>query len=114
MKIIRIISTVSVMVISSLVFSGCASGSGAVTGRARPMTSPAAVRVYESMPEKAEVIGTVTVTNPSGFSHYFTHPEVEMLKEEASKLGANGLVVGGSSIHMISGYQVTGIAFFVP
>ena len=68
------------------------------------------------MPEMAEVIGTitVTVTNSGGFSHCFSHPEVGMLEKEASKLGANGLAVGGSSTRMFSGCQVAGIAFFVP
>ncbi len=78
------------------------------------MISPEAVKVYSVAPDKSEIIGTVSCNVPSGFSHYLTHPEVGMLKNEAAQLGANGLVVGEGRVVIFTGYQVSGLAIYVP
>ena len=96
-----------------LVVTGCATGSHIITGRARPMTSPAAVKIYSQMPTGAEVIGSVTVNNPNGFSHEFGSGDTDTLKAEAAKMGANGLVIGSSEMHP-GRFETSGIAIYVP
>lgn len=97
-----------------LIVTGCATGSHVITGRARPMTSPDAVKVYSAKPENAEVLGSVSVREPNGFSHMAGGTMIKVLKEEAAKMGANGLVVGSSELHLGKDYQTDGIAIYVP
>lgn len=77
------------------------------------MSSPSAVKIYAVMPEKAEIIGTVTVNNPNGFSHTFGNADTKVLINEAAKMGANGVVIGGSDFHP-GRFETGGIAIFVP
>jgi hypothetical protein len=103
-----------VLAVLLMLAAGCASSSYIITGRARPTISAELVKVYAAAPTNSEVIGTVSVTNPSGFSHYLNHPETEMLKKEAAQLGANGIIIGADSAQIIVGYQVSAVAIFVP
>ena len=76
------------------------------------MSSPDAVKIYSIMPEKAEVLGAVTVNNPNGFSHSFSSTDTNVLKEEAAKMGANGVVIGGAEMHP-GRFETSGIAIYV-
>lgn len=97
-----------------LLICGCASEQTVITGKARPIISPLAVNVYATVPTNAEIIGTVSVNTPSGFSHYLAHPELEELKEQAANIGANGIVPGQSTTKIFVGYSISAIAIFVP
>lgn len=103
----------NVLLCTLLILTGCASGSHVITGSARPMTSPAAVKIYTEKPANAEVIGSVTCNNPNGFSHSFSSKDVSVLKEEAAKMGANGLIVGQSDLHP-GRFETSGLAIYVP
>ena len=101
-------------IIAAALLTGCATGSHVVTGTARPASSPDQIAVYPSMPKNAEVIGTVTVVNQNGFSHFFGSAELDKMKEEAAQMGANGLLLGDSEVHYLRYAQASGTAIYVP
>jgi hypothetical protein len=94
--------------------TGCVTGSHVLTGTARPASLPEQIAIYPSLPKNAEIIGSVTVVNPNGFSHFWGNGEMEKMKYEAAKMGANGLVVGDSEIHWMRYAQVSATAIYVP
>jgi hypothetical protein len=90
------------------------SSSSVVTGKSRPVFSGEAVKVYSSAPTNSETIGTVTVNVPSGFTHFILHPEVNELKNQAGKIGANGIILGDPTTKLFVGYTHSAVAIFVP
>ena len=77
------------------------------------MTSPDAVKVYSEMPKNAEVLGSVTVENSNGFSHYFGNGELKEFKNQAAQMGANGVVIGAGNVVPLKGYTGGAIAIYV-
>src|SRR6202000_376905 len=74
--------------------TGCASSTHQVTGVKRPSFPPEAVGIYSSMPAHAEVIGFVSANSYDGMTlHQANKDALSMLKTEAGKLGANGVVI---------------------
>ncbi len=63
--------------------AGCASTNRTMVGQARPAISPASVRVYESLPRRAEQVAIVQAKTVDG------------LRSEAAAVGANGVIVRG-------------------
>lgn len=79
-----------------------------LTGRPRPPIAPEQVRIYYAPPAGAEEIALLDVSSGA-----FTYGEqnksnavLTKLKQEAAKLGANGVVYGGSE----RGYGGSGVS----
>lgn len=78
----------------------CASGSAVVTGTARPPIDPNSVKIVGEYPtdREYEIIGLVTASSDAGWS---ADGDIEYAKEElkkqAAKIGANVVVIEGTS-----------------
>ncbi|HVJ36907.1 MAG TPA: hypothetical protein VM687_03775 [Stenotrophomonas sp.] len=80
----------------ALALAGCASSSRVMMGSARPPVDPAIVQVYSTAPAGAIEIAQIETTSAVGFgTQGQTDSAVLRLKQEAAKLGANGVVVVG-------------------
>ncbi|MEQ8428471.1 MAG: hypothetical protein RLT87_06225 [Gammaproteobacteria bacterium] len=79
--------------------SGCfATGSAIVTGNVRPATDPATVKLYLEPPKEYETIGLVEASNELGWNDQeLTDGAIAELKNQAAKLGANGVLLTGAS-----------------
>ena len=77
---------------------GCATSSHVMIGAARPPISPESVRVYVQPPEKYEEIATLDTSSQGSFaitSQQNMDKAIARMKEEAAKLGANGILLQG-------------------
>lgn len=78
---------------------GCATSSHVLTGAARPAISPDQVKVYSEPPkgryEQIAVIDAVSSQSFAVSSQQKTDKVIARLKEEAAKLGANGIILQG-------------------
>ena len=89
--------------VAVLLFCGCGSTHVIMVGQARPATTPDAVRVFYTPPLHYQRIAIIN--SSSGASWAFTDRDqtneaIAKIKEEAAKLGANGVLleaVGTSS-----------------
>ncbi|MEH6559562.1 MAG: hypothetical protein V7708_17335 [Oceanicoccus sp.] len=114
-----------------LLITACASGSSIVTGVVRDPIDPSVVKLYVEPPGKYEVIGIVKASSDAGWTEQgSTDYAVEELKEQAARLGANGvlLVSTGQNISSVvtgnssSGYYsvpvsaqtMSGKAIYIP
>jgi len=80
----------------ALALAGCASSSRVMMGSARPPVDPAIVQVYATAPAGSVEIAQIETTSAVGFgTQGQTDSAVLRLKQEAAKLGANGVVVVG-------------------
>jgi hypothetical protein len=81
-------------------FAGCAPSSHILVGTARPAIPPSDVKVYLQPPPTFEQIA---ILNASANSMFGTGGQgsvdkvIQRLKEQAAKLGANGIVLEGMS-----------------
>ena len=78
-----------------VVLFGCSTGSHVVTGQQLPEIEVDQVTVFEEAPAfDYEVIGTVRASSDGGFSEDSRKEKaVEELKEQAAKIGANGVIL---------------------
>ena len=79
-----------------LILCGCATGSHIITGNARPAISPDAVKIYSEAPANFEKIGFISA-NTGGTGQRATDRALKELKNQAGKIGANGIVLGALS-----------------
>jgi hypothetical protein len=91
----RLACSLSISVIALLLCS-CESTHTIVVGQARPATSPDVVRVYDTAPRHFERIAIID--SSSGPTWAFTtrgqlDDAIAKLKEEAAKLGPNGILL---------------------
>jgi hypothetical protein len=79
--------------------TGCASSQAVVVGHARPAISPDQVQIYLQPPEsKYQEIANLSASSRGSFSMTDAakiDKVIERLKDEASKLGANGILLHG-------------------
>jgi hypothetical protein len=83
---------------AALLLAGCATSSHIVVGTTRAPISPDQVKVYLYPPEKYEEVAVVDASSRQSFSpgdQAKTDKVIARLKEEAAKLGANGLLLQG-------------------
>jgi len=83
---------------AALLLTGCATSSHIVVGTTRAPISPDQVKVYLHPPEKYEEVAVVDASSRQSFSpgdQAKTDKVIARLKEEAAKLGANGLLLQG-------------------
>jgi len=81
----------------ALLLVACSTSSHVLVGNARPPISPDSVRVYTQPPPHFEQIATLNASSQGSFA--FTSQQnmdkaIQRLKEEAAKLGANGILLG--------------------
>ncbi len=77
---------------------GCATGSAVVTGQARPPIDPSQVQIYLDPPSDYETIGLVEASSDVEFSSQAALDRaVNELKKQAAKIGANGVLLLGTS-----------------
>jgi uncharacterized protein YbjQ (UPF0145 family) len=77
-----------------------ASNSFVLVGTARPAISPAEVKIYSHPPPTFEEIALLTASSNSVFTpggQKTVDTVIERLKEQAAKLGANGIILEGFS-----------------
>jgi hypothetical protein len=79
--------------------SGCTSSQVAVVGRVRPAISPDQVQIYLQPPEsKYDEIANLNASSRGSFSMTAAgkiDKVIDRLKEQAAKLGANGILLHG-------------------
>ncbi len=78
--------------------AACSTSSHVLIGTARPPISPESVRVYLQPPPKYEEIATINASSQGSLaltSQQNMDKAVQRLKEEAARLGANGILLQG-------------------
>ena len=104
MRIQTIIAAVSLAALLS-----CASGSSVITGETRDPISPDEVRIYLEPPERFEVIGLLEVTSNVNFSRQKAQDRaMQRLKEQAAKVGANGVLLHNTQVQVHGGGGASG------
>ena len=82
----------------AVVLLSCSTSSHVMIGTARPPISPESVRIYLQPPPKYEEIAKLDATSQGSFaitSQQNMDKAIARLKEEAAKLGANGVLLQG-------------------
>jgi len=84
----------NIYLIAVLLLAGCASGSSIVVGEVREPIDSSQVVQYFKFPENYELIGIVTAPSDAGLTEQVSGGRaVEELKNQAAKLGANGILI---------------------
>ena len=95
----------------------CASGSSIVTGNKRTPLKPTQVKLYLKLPVKYEIIGIVNASSDAGWTEQGSiNYAVKELKNQAAKLGANGILLEatGERTSTIIGGHGTGFLYAIP
>lgn len=99
------------------IITACASGSYILTGQQRDPVQPTDVKLYTSPPSNYEVIAIVNASSDAGWTEQGSQDyAVEELKNQAAKLGANGVLLmttGETSSAAIGSYG-NGMMFAIP
>jgi len=77
---------------------GCSTSSHVMIGKVRPAISPESVRIYLQPPPQYEEIAALDATSQGSFAitgQQNMDKAISRLKEEAAKLGANGVLLQG-------------------
>jgi len=93
--VVRLITLATVFALSLV---ACAPSSHILVGTARPPISPAEVRIYLRPPPAFEEIAILNASADSMFGtggQATVDKVMQRLKEEAAKLGANGIILEG-------------------
>ena len=98
-----------------LVFiTGCTTGSHKVTGTLREPVPPEAVRIYPSMPPHAQVVGLLSADSFGGATlQDASQDALQKLRNEAGRLGANGIVMGAADDTPLAGAKLKAQAIYV-
>jgi uncharacterized protein YbjQ (UPF0145 family) len=86
--------------IATLALGACATDSVVLTGTARPPISPGDVKIYSRPPVAFEEIAILNASKSSAFTtggQKTVDKVIAGLKEQAAKLGANGVILEGFS-----------------
>ncbi|SRR5579883_1920870 len=81
-----------------ILMGGCSTSSHILVGTPRPPISPDSVRVYLQPPPKYEQIATINASSQGSFaltSQQNMDKAITRMKNEAAKLGANGVILQG-------------------
>ena len=90
------IKSILLVITFALCLSGCATGTHIITGASHPKIKSNQVTIYQFAPAKFEIIGIVNSTTP-GMRQSNMDEAVNVLKEQAAEIGANGILLGGVS-----------------
>lgn len=105
------------LIIASLILISCASGTAIVTGTTRTAISPDKVKLYIQPPKVYEVIAIVKASSDAGWTAQGSQDyAVDELKNQAAKLGANGVLLGstGTKTSTAVGGYGTGFMYAIP
>ncbi len=84
----------SLIILSTFILSGCTTGSTIVTGNIRPEILPTEVQIFTEAPADYEVIGMIDAATEVAFSSQTAQDRtIKKLKDQAAKLGANGVLI---------------------
>jgi hypothetical protein len=92
------IHRLTVAIALGLLLAGCATSSHVLVGTARAPISPDQVKVYLQPPPKYEEIATIDATSRGSLtitSQQNMDKAIARLKQEAARLGANGILLQG-------------------
>ena len=95
----------------------CASGSSIVVGEVRAPIDPDQVKLYLEAPANFEIIGIVNASSDAGWTEQGSLDyAVQELKNQAAKLGANGVFIEttGDQTSTIIGGQGTDYLYAIP
>lgn len=95
----------------AVLLSACASSSSILVGNARPPIEPTTVKIYVEAPKAYERIALLEASSKASWAvtdQGKTDKMIERLKQEAAKLGANGILLTATGNNQESG------AVFVP
>ena len=110
-------SKMTSLLLMIFMLGGCASGSAIVTGTKRPPIDPSLVKLYLQPPPDYEVIGIVNASSDAGWTEQGSQDyAVQELKNQAAKLGANGVLLtttGEKTSTAVGGYG-TGYFYAIP
>lgn len=96
-----------------LILTGCASGTYLITGTQREAIGAESVVIYTEFPAQYETIGIVTASSDAGWTEQGSlNYAVAELKNQAAKIGANGVVIENMGETSSGGMIVSGI--YVP
>ena len=82
-----------------VLLAGCAASSHVLVGTARPPISPDQVKIYLHPPAKYEEIAIIDASSrgsPAFTDQQKMNKAIARLKDEAAKLGANGILLEGA------------------
>jgi hypothetical protein len=88
----------SMIAAAAALLAACSTSSHVLVGTTRPPISPESVKVYLEPPPKYDQIATLDATSQGSFaftSQQNTDKAIERMKQEAAKLGANGILLPG-------------------
>ena len=105
------------LALTVLTLAACASGSVIVTGTARAPIPPDQVRLYLEPPRDFEVIALVSASSDAGWTEQGSVDyAIAELKNQAARLGANGVLLGatGDKTTTVMGGYGTGFVYAVP
>lgn len=121
-----LVKIVAAILVATVSISGCTltRGSHLVIGSTRAPTNPADVRIYTELPANYEKIAMVSADSRNDFASQqnLSDHAIERLKEEAAKVGANGILLNGFGNYQVGsrgmvivpnsngGYSTTGFA----
>jgi hypothetical protein len=110
--IIELLKATSLALIA-VTLTACASGSTIVTGDTRAPVAPQSVKLYLEPPSKFEIIGLVNATSDAGWTEQDSLDyAVAELKKQASKIGANGVLLVSSG-ETVTGF-ISGRSYAIP
>jgi len=101
----------------TLFLVGCASGSSILIGTKRPAIDPSQVKLYLKLPPNHEIIGIVHASSDAGWTEQDSQDyAVQELKNQAAKLGANGILLTetGENTSTAVGSYGTGYFYTIP
>lgn len=88
----------SLVALLVLLLPGCSTSSHVMLGQTRPAISPESVRIYMQPPPQYEEVAVLDATSQGSFAitgQQNMDKAIARLKEEAAKLGANGVLLQG-------------------
>ena len=105
------------VLIASLMLISCASGTAIVTGTTRTAINPDKVKLYPQPPAEYEVVAIIKASSDAGWTAQGSQDyAVQELKNQAAKLGANGVLLGatGTKTSTVVGGYGTGAMYAIP
>jgi len=106
-----------IIVLIAISLVACASGSAIVVGEVREPIDPNQVKLYLEAPANYEIIGIVNASSDAGWTEQGSVDyAVQELKNQAAKLGANGVFIEstGEQISTVIGGQGTSYLYAIP
>lgn len=99
------VKIIAALLVATAALAGCTltRGSHLVIGSTRAATNPAEVRIYTQLPAKYEKIAIVSADSRNDFASQqnLSDHAIERLKEEAAKVGANGILLNGFGDYVV-------------